>query len=115
MRAAAVQLNAQEDKQRNLEVAAGLVRDAARAGADLVALPEKWNLLGTAEALLAGGEELESGPSLTAARGWARELGIHLVAAGHHATERLGVQALAAHLAERFGLAWHFVEIDNPV
>ena len=45
----------------------------------------------------------------------ARELGIHLIAAGHHATEQFGVQALASHLAERFGLAWHTVEIANPV
>ena len=45
----------------------------------------------------------------------ARELGIHFVAAGHHATERLGVQALAAHLAERFGLAWEYFELPNPV
>ena len=45
----------------------------------------------------------------------ARELGIHFVAAGHYATERLGVQALAAHLAERFGLEWEFVELPNPV
>jgi dinuclear metal center YbgI/SA1388 family protein len=45
----------------------------------------------------------------------ARELGIHLIAAGHHATERLGVQALAAHVAERFGLEWHYVDVDNPV
>ena len=45
----------------------------------------------------------------------ARELGITLIAAGHHATERLGVQALARHLADRYGLAWHYVEVDNPV
>jgi len=45
----------------------------------------------------------------------ARELGITLIAAGHHATERLGVQALAAHLAEHFAVAWHYVEVDNPV
>ncbi|RDI74680.1 hypothetical protein Gocc_1569 [Gaiella occulta] len=45
----------------------------------------------------------------------ARELSIHLVAAGHHASERYGVQALAAHLAQRFDLAWHYVEADNPV
>jgi dinuclear metal center YbgI/SA1388 family protein len=45
----------------------------------------------------------------------ARELGIHLIAAGHHATERFGVQALTARLAERFGLDWHYVEVDNPV
>jgi len=45
----------------------------------------------------------------------ARELGIHLVAAGHHATERLGVQALAARLAEEFALAWEYLEVGNPV
>jgi dinuclear metal center YbgI/SA1388 family protein len=45
----------------------------------------------------------------------ARELGVHLLAAGHHATEQFGVQALASHLAERFGVAWHYVEIANPV
>jgi dinuclear metal center YbgI/SA1388 family protein len=45
----------------------------------------------------------------------ARELGVALIAAGHHATERFGVQALAAHLAERFELEWHSIEVDNPV
>jgi dinuclear metal center YbgI/SA1388 family protein len=45
----------------------------------------------------------------------ARELGIHFVAAGHDATERLGVQALAARLAEEFDLGWEFVEVENPV
>ena len=40
---------------------------------------------------------------------------MHLLAAGHHATEQFGVQALASHLAERFGVAWHYVEIANPV
>jgi dinuclear metal center YbgI/SA1388 family protein len=45
----------------------------------------------------------------------ARELGITFVAAGHYATERLGVQALAARLAERFGLEWQFVDLPNPV
>jgi dinuclear metal center YbgI/SA1388 family protein len=45
----------------------------------------------------------------------ARELGITLVAAGHYTTERLGVQALAARLAERYGLDWEYVELPNPV
>jgi dinuclear metal center YbgI/SA1388 family protein len=45
----------------------------------------------------------------------ARELGIHLLAAGHYATERLGVQALAADVAGRFGVDWEFVELPNPV
>ena len=79
MRAAAVQLNSQGDKDRNLEVAERFVREAAADGADLVALPEKWNVLGTAEVLIAGGEPLD-GPTITACRGWARELGITLLA-----------------------------------
>jgi dinuclear metal center YbgI/SA1388 family protein len=45
----------------------------------------------------------------------ARELGITFVAAGHYATERLGIQALAAQLADRFDLEWEFVELPNPV
>ena len=45
----------------------------------------------------------------------ARESGVAYIAAGHHATERYGVQALANHLAERFGLACEFIDIDNPV
>jgi dinuclear metal center YbgI/SA1388 family protein len=45
----------------------------------------------------------------------ARELGIHLVAGGHYATERLGVQALAERLAEHFGLEWEFVDLPTPV
>jgi dinuclear metal center YbgI/SA1388 family protein len=45
----------------------------------------------------------------------AAELGIHLVAAGHYATERFGVQALADRLAGKFGLDWEFVELFNPV
>lgn len=44
----------------------------------------------------------------------ARELGVHYIAAGHHATERYGVQALAAHLADKLALDWQFVDIDSP-
>jgi dinuclear metal center YbgI/SA1388 family protein len=45
----------------------------------------------------------------------AREAGLHFVAAGHHATETLGVQALSELLAKRFGLDWEFVDLPNPV
>ena len=45
----------------------------------------------------------------------AREEGIHFVAAGHHATERFGVQALGEHLAETFPLQHRFIDVDNPV
>ena len=44
----------------------------------------------------------------------ARELGIHYFAAGHHATEKFGVQALGEFLAREFGIAHQFVDIDNP-
>jgi predicted amidohydrolase len=79
LRAAVVQLNSTGDKPRNLATAERLVRAAAANGAELVALPEKWNLLAGGEELLAGAEALD-GPTLSAARGWARELGIHLLA-----------------------------------
>ena len=79
MRAAAIQLNSTADKDRNLAAAERLVREAAADGAELIALPEKWNVLGDAEALHHGAEPL-GGPTLTAAASWARELGIHLLA-----------------------------------
>ena len=63
MRAAAVQLNSSDDKAANLAAAERLVRAAAADGAELVALPEKWNLLAAGEELLAGAEPLD-GPSL---------------------------------------------------
>jgi len=45
----------------------------------------------------------------------ARENGINFYAAGHHATERYGVQALGDHLAQQFGLEHRFIDMDNPV
>jgi deaminated glutathione amidase len=79
IRAAAAQLNSTADVDRNLEVAEGLVRDAAADGAELIVLPEKWTAIGSTEDLLAAAEPLD-GPAITAARSWARELGVTLVA-----------------------------------
>src|SRR5919197_4378046 len=79
MRAAAVQLNSTDEYDRNLEVAERLVKAAAVDGAQFVVLPEKWTVLGPPEALRSHAEPLD-GPALTAAAGWARELGIFLVA-----------------------------------
>lgn len=45
----------------------------------------------------------------------ARELGLHYIAAGHHATERYGVQALAQEIANRFSVRQQFIDIANPV
>ena len=44
----------------------------------------------------------------------ARELGIHFIAAGHHATERYGAPAVAAALAAQCGIGHRFIDIDNP-
>ncbi len=45
----------------------------------------------------------------------ARESGVHYYGAGHHATERYGIQALGEHLAKQFGVFHRFIDIDNPV
>jgi dinuclear metal center YbgI/SA1388 family protein len=45
----------------------------------------------------------------------AKEAGVHFVAGGHYATETLGVRALSAKLAEKFGLEWEFIDLPNPV
>jgi predicted amidohydrolase len=79
MRAAAVQLNSTDDKQRNLATADRLTREAAGQGAELVVLPEKFNVLGTHDDYVAGAETLD-GPTVGWARELAQELGIDLVA-----------------------------------
>jgi deaminated glutathione amidase len=78
MRAAAIQLNSNADKDRNLESADRLTRDAASDGAELVVLPEKFNVLGTHDDYVAGAETLE-GRTVEWGRALARELGIDLV------------------------------------
>lgn len=45
----------------------------------------------------------------------ARESGTIFISAGHHATERYGIQALGDHIAQKFGIAHHFIDIENPV
>jgi deaminated glutathione amidase len=74
-----VQLNSTEDTDRNLATADRLVREAVARGAELVVLPEKWNVLGRGEQMTAGAESLD-GRVITWARAAARELGIDLVA-----------------------------------
>jgi deaminated glutathione amidase len=80
VRAAAVQLNSTEDKDRNLATADRLTRAAAADGAELVVLPEKFNVLGTHDHYREGAEPIEGGRTIGWARETARELGIDLVA-----------------------------------
>jgi len=79
MRAAAVQLTATADRDRNLEHADRLTRAAARDGAELVVLPETWSVLGGPATMRAGAEPLD-GAAIRWARAAARELGIDLLA-----------------------------------
>lgn len=44
----------------------------------------------------------------------ARETGVAFLACGHHATERFGAPAVAAHVAAQFGLRHDFIDVDNP-
>ncbi|MGS0740955.1 Nif3-like dinuclear metal center hexameric protein [Glaciimonas sp. GG7] len=71
------------------------------------------NYLG--EAIAAGASAYISGEISEPTVHLARESGVAYLAAGHHATERYGVQALGRHLAERFGIQHRFIDIDNPV
>jgi deaminated glutathione amidase len=86
LRVAAVQLGAGADKAANIARVGELVARAAAAGARLVVLPEKWSGFGSPEILRACAEDLESGESVEALCGWARQHEIHLV--GGSITER---------------------------
>ena len=79
MKAAVIQTNSGAERARNIAVAEDLVRAAAAEGAELVVLPEKWPLLGDGRVLTDGAESMQ-GEAITAARAWAAELGIHLLA-----------------------------------
>ena len=86
IRLACVQLTSGIDKAANLEKAERLVAEAAATGADVVALPEKWNAIGNPEVLHEAAESLEDGESVEAMRGWAKQHGVTLV--GGSITER---------------------------
>lgn len=67
------------------------------------------------EAIALGLDAMITGEPAEPATAEAREGSIHLIAAGHHATERLGVEALGERIAERFGVAHEFIDVPNPV
>jgi putative NIF3 family GTP cyclohydrolase 1 type 2 len=66
------------------------------------------------EAIAAGAEMFVSGEISEQTTHLARESGVPYLAAGHHATERYGVRALAEHLARHFSLTSRFMDIENP-
>lgn len=86
IRVACVQMTSRRDKAANLSRAEALVARAASTGADIVVLPEKWNLIGGANDYRAAAEPLDGGESVQAMSTWARTLGVTLV--GGSITER---------------------------
>lgn len=65
-------------------------------------------------AIAAGADVFITGEISEPQAHYAAETGVAFIAAGHHATERYGVQALGQHAAERFGLQVQFIDIPNP-
>jgi dinuclear metal center YbgI/SA1388 family protein len=65
-------------------------------------------------AIAAGADVFVTGEISEPQAHYAAETGVAYIAAGHHATERYGVQAVAAQLAAEFGIRQHFIEIANP-
>jgi deaminated glutathione amidase len=94
VRAAAVQLQSTNDRDRNLDAADRLTRAAAADGAELVVLPERLDLRGSADDYARGAEPLDTGRPLEWARQTAQELGIDLVA-GSIAERREGHERVA--------------------
>jgi len=68
-----------------------------------------------ADAIAAGADLYITGEASEPCTHLARESGVVFMAAGHHATERFGVQSLAAHLASTFNIDACFVDVDNPI
>jgi len=79
VRAACVQFAARADKRENLRAMAPLVAHAAELGADVVLLPEKWNAWVDGPALRPLAERIDSGETVEAMAGWARDLGVNLI------------------------------------
>lgn len=65
-------------------------------------------------AIAAGADAFITGEISEPQAHYARECGVAYLACGHHASERYGAPAVAAHVAAQFGLAHEFIDIDNP-
>ena len=65
-------------------------------------------------AIAAGADAYLTGEISEPQAHYARESGVAYFACGHHATERYGAPAVAAHVASHFGIEHQFIDVDNP-
>ena len=66
------------------------------------------------DAIAAGADAFITGEISEPQAHYAREMGVAFIACGHHASERYGAPAVAAHVAAQLGLQHEFIDIDNP-
>jgi dinuclear metal center YbgI/SA1388 family protein len=100
---------------RELTAREPLVFDAGPATVRRIAIVSGGGADYLADAAAAGADALLTGEVAERDMAQAREHGLHLIAAGHYATETFGVKALGEHLAERFGIRHVFIDVPNPV
>ena len=91
-------------------------------GGVLASLGSRWRMFGTDVSRVAlahshrrGLDALVTGEPSEPVMGEAREYGIHFMAAGHYATETLGIRRLGELVAERFGVEHEFIDVPNPI
>jgi dinuclear metal center YbgI/SA1388 family protein len=65
-------------------------------------------------AIAAGADVFVTGEISEPQAHYARETGVSFIAAGHHATERYGVQGVGERVAAELGLSWQFIDVENP-
>jgi len=92
-----------------------LVFDAGPARVRRVAIVSGAGADFIGDAAAAGADALLTGEPAERVMAQARESGLHFIAAGHYATETLGVKQLGEHLAQRFGVRHVFLDVPNPV
>jgi dinuclear metal center YbgI/SA1388 family protein len=89
--------------------------DAARSQVARLAIVSGGGADFVTDAAAAGADALLTGETSERVMATARELSVHVIAAGHYATETRGIKALGEHLAGRFGLEHVFLDVPNPV
>jgi len=103
------------DRVRTLTSREPLVFDAGPQNIALLAIVSGGGADYVADAAAAGAHALLTGEVSERSMAQAREARIHLIAAGHYATETFGIRRLGEHLAERFELRHVFIDVPNPV